>query len=212
MLLLGLTGGIGSGKSTVSAALGERGAVVIDADAIVKELQSPGQVVLAEMVELLGEQILHPDGTLDRQAVADVVFVDPEKLKALGEIVHPRVHDELFARVAAQTETDNTVILDIPLLAESGWDGIAGIIVVDLDTDLAVERLVAFRDFDADDARARMANQASREDRVAKADFVVDNGGSIAELEAEIERCWAWIEGLRGAGADSPEGTVTPQS
>jgi len=205
MLLLGLTGGIGSGKSTVSAALGERGAVIIDADAIVRELQSPGQVVLAEMVELLGEQILHDDGTLDRQAVADVVFVDPDKLKALGEIVHPRVREELFARVAAQTGTDHTVILDIPLLAESGWDGIAGVIVVDVDPELAVERLVAYRDFDADDARARMANQASREDRLAKADFVVDNGGTMAALDAEIDRCWAWIDGLRASA-------VTPRS
>lgn len=162
-----------------------------------RELQSPGQVVLAEMVELLGDGILHDDGTLDRQAVADVVFVDPDKLKALGEIVHPRVRDELFARVAAEAETDHTVVLDIPLLAESGWDGIAGIIVVDVDPDVAVERLVEFRDFDANDARSRMANQASREDRLAKADFVVDNGGSLADLESEIERCWVWIEGLR---------------
>src|SRR5664279_3993307 len=139
MLLVGLTGGIGSGKSTVSAALG---AVVIDADAIVHELQSPGQVVLAEMVELLGDGILRADGTLDRQAVADVVFQVKDKLKALGAIVHPRVSEEIFRRVAEQTDTDHVVILDIPLLAESGWEGIAGTIVVDLDPEVAIRRLV----------------------------------------------------------------------
>jgi dephospho-CoA kinase len=190
MLLVGLTGGIGSGKTSVSSRLARVGAVVIDADAIVHELQSPGQQVLADMVELLGEGILHPDGTLDRQAVADIVFHDKERLAALGEIVHPRVREELFRRVAEQTATDHIVILDIPLLAESGWDGIAGTIVVDVDPELAVQRLVEHRGFTEADARARMANQASREERVAKATWVIDNSGGLHDLEVATMVVW----------------------
>ncbi len=190
MLLVGLTGGIGSGKTSVSSRLGRVGAVVIDADAIVHELQSPGQQVLAEMVELLGEGILHPDGTLDRQAVADVVFHDKERLAALGEIVHPRVRDELFRRVAEQADTDHVVILDIPLLAESGWDGIAGTIVVDVDPELAIERLVEHRGFTEADARARIANQASRDERLSKATWVIDNSGDLDDLEVATMVVW----------------------
>ncbi len=142
---MGLTGGIGSGKTTVSGMLGERGAVVVDADAIVRDLQEPGQPVLAEMVSHFGDEILHPDGTLDRAAVAARVFGDREQLDALGRIVHPAVQAELARRVAEQAELDNVVILDIPLLAESGWEGLIGTIVIDLDPELAVKRLVDFR-------------------------------------------------------------------
>jgi dephospho-CoA kinase len=211
MLLVGLTGGIGSGKSTVSAALATRGAVVIDADAIVHELQSPGQVVLAEMVELLGDGILHADGTLNRQAVADVVFQDKEKLTALGAIVHPRVSEELLRRVAEQTETDHVVILDIPLLAESGWDGIAGTIVVDLDPEVAIGRLIEFRGFDEADARNRIANQASREDRLAGATWVVDNSGGPDDLEPLVTGLWDDLIARRDAEAAAGSGeSVTP--
>jgi dephospho-CoA kinase len=194
MILVGLTGGIGSGKSTVSAALAARGAVVVDADAIVHELQAPGQPVLAAMVERFGEGILHPDGSLDRKAVAGMVFDDAEALKDLGDIVHPSVRDEIFRRVVEQDPTDNVVVLDIPLLTESGWEGLIGTIVVDLDPDLAVQRLVEFRDFDEADARARIAKQASRDERLAKAAFVIDNAGTLADLEPQIEACWDWIE------------------
>jgi dephospho-CoA kinase len=197
MLLVGLTGGIGSGKSTVSAALAARGAVVIDADAIVHELQAPGQPVLAAMVERFGDGILHDDGSLDRKAVAAMVFGDAAALKDLGDIVHPGVRDEIFRRVVEQDPTDNVVVLDIPLLTESGWEGLIGTIVVDLDPDIAVQRLVEFRDFDEADARARIAKQASREERLAKAAIVIDNSGTPADLEPQIEACWAWIEGHR---------------
>lgn len=197
MILVGLTGGIGSGKSTVSAALAERGAVVVDADAIVHELQQPGQPVLAAMVERFGQDILFADGTLDRKAVAAIVFADPDALKALGEIVHPSVQAEIFRRVTENEPTDNIVVLDIPLLAESGWEGLVGTIVVDLDPELAVERLVAHRDFAEEDARARIANQASRETRLADAAFVIDNSGTIADLTPQIDACWEWIEGHR---------------
>lgn len=203
MLLVGLTGGIGSGKSSVSLRLGALGAVIVDADAIVHELQSPGQPVLEEMVELLGPGILHPDGTLNRQAVADLVFTNKDRLKQLGEIVHPRVRDELFRRVAEQADTDNVVVLDIPLLAESGWEGIVGTIVVDLDPDVAVSRLVAHRGFDEADARARIANQASREERLASATWVVDNSGTPEDLDAAVEALWGELLArlaVRGAG------------
>ncbi len=196
MKLLGLTGGIGSGKSTVSAGLVDRGAVLVDADAIVHELQRPGTVVFEEMVERFGAGILAADGTLDRPEVAAIVFEDADALADLGMIVHPRVHEEIERRVAENADSDRVVVLDIPLLAESGWPGLIGTLVVDLDPEVAVQRLVEHRGFDEADARARIAKQASRSDRVAMADFVVDNSGSTSDLGAEIDRAWAWIESL----------------
>ncbi len=196
MLLIGLTGGIGAGKSSVSAALAERGAVVIDADAIVKELQSPGTEVFAEMVERFGIGIVADDGTLDRSAVADVVFTDPQALADLGAIVHPRVHAEIERRIAEQASTDRVVVLDIPLLAEAGWPGLLGTIVVDLDPEVAIARLVAHRGFTEADARNRIANQMEREQRLSKADFVVDNHGDPLALQAEVDRAWAWIRSI----------------
>lgn len=199
MLLLGLTGGIGSGKSTVSAALAERGAVVIDADGVVRELQAPGGAVLAAMVEHFGEGILAADGTLDRQAVADIVFTDAEQLKALNAIVHPAVGAEIDARIEAQRPLDNIVVLDIPLLVENKPYSPEGVIVVDTDPEIAVDRLVRFRGFSATDARARMSRQATREQRLAEADFVVPNDGTPEELLAHIDACWAWITELETA-------------
>ena len=199
MLLIGLTGGIGSGKSSVSARLAERGAAVIDADAIVREVQGPGTPVLAAMVERFGPGILAADGTLDRQAVADVVFTDDAALADLNAIVHPAVGAEIARRLEAEAATDHVVILDVPLLVESGRSDLAAMIVVDVDPAVAVARLVEHRGFRADDAWARIARQVSREDRLAKADLVVDNSGSLADLGAEVDRAWAWIESLRGA-------------
>ena len=200
MKLIGLTGGIGSGKSTVSAALVRRGAVLVDADAIVHDLQRPGTIVFSDMVERFGDGIVAPDGTLDRAAVADIVFGDEQALADLGMIVHPRVHEEIERRVAEQADGDNVVVLDIPLLDRNGWPGLVGTIVVDLDPEVAVRRLVEHRGFEESDARARMASQASREDRLELADHVVDNSGSAGELEAEVDACWEWIQGL----PDSP--------
>lgn len=200
MLLLGLTGGIGSGKSTVSAEFARRGAVVIDADLVVRELQSPGGAVLAAMVEHFGDGILSEDGTLNRQAVADIVFNDPEQLKALNAIVHPKVGEEIDGRIEAQRDTDNVVILDVPLLVESKAYETEGIIVVDTDPEVAVQRLVEFRGFNADDARARMKLQATREERRAVAAFIVPNDGSQEELITHIDACWDWIQTKRNAG------------
>ncbi|MFM7061979.1 MAG: dephospho-CoA kinase [Actinomycetes bacterium] len=202
MVLVGLTGGIGSGKSTVSEALERRGAVVVDADRIVKELQQPGTDVFAEMVERFGEGIVGPDGQLDRPAVAAIVFHDAEALADLGAIVHPRVRDEMTRRLEALSATDQVVVLDVPLLVESGWGGMSGVVVVDLDPEVAVARLVAHRGFDEEDARSRIANQASREERLAKADIVVDNSGDLASLESQVDRVWDWVRGLEPAGED----------
>jgi dephospho-CoA kinase len=201
MLLIGLTGGIGSGKSTVSAMLAERGAVVIDADAIVHELQAPGQPVLAAMVERFGPEILDGDGALRRKAVAELVFGDPEALADLGAIVHPAVHAEIERRLAEQVGTDHVVILDVPLLVESGRSDLAGMIVVDVDPELAIGRLVDQRGFTEADARARVARQASREERRARADVIIDNAGSLEELRRQVDDAWRWIGGLRSAAA-----------
>lgn len=196
VLLIGLTGGIGAGKSSVSASLARRGAVIVDADAIVKELQQPGTEVFGEMVERFGPGIVAEDGSLDRAAIASVVFSDPDALAELGAIVHPRVHAEIVRRVAEQADTDHVVVLDIPLLAEAGWPGLVGTIVVDLDPDVAVARLVAHRGFSESDARNRIANQMEREHRLAKADLVIDNHGDPEALEREVDRAWAWIHTL----------------
>ncbi len=196
MLEIGLTGGIGSGKSTVAALLMARGAVLLDADAIVREVQQPGAPVFAAMVERWGDDIVAADGTLDRQAVADRVFGDPDELAALNAIVHPVVGDEMTRRRAELANTDATVVLDIPLLVESGHEGLGGIIVVDVDPEVAVERLVAHRGFAEQDARDRIRRQASREDRLVRADVVVDNSGTLEDLEDEVDRAWAWVRTL----------------
>lgn len=201
-----LTGGIGSGKSTVADGLVARGVALIDADRIVRELQAPGGSVLAAMVEHFGDGILAESGELDRQAVADIVFNDEDQLKKLGELVHPAVAKELVRRREELAETDAIVLLDIPLLVniegEFGrkeYEDFLGVLVVDVDPELAVERLVEHRGFSADDARARMANQATREQRLAKADHVIDNSGSLSDLESKLDAAWAWMQEVAGA-------------
>lgn len=200
MLLIGLTGGIGAGKSTVSAGLAKLGAAVIDADAIVRELQQPGTQVFTEMVERFGPGIVGTDGELDRAAVAKVVFTDETALADLGAIVHPRVHQEIERRLAELAETDRVVVLDVPLLVESGRSDMAGTIVVDLDPEVAVRRLVEHRGFDEQDARNRIAKQVERSHRLSRADFVIDNHGLPHEVEDEVAKAWEWIQGLRRAG------------
>jgi len=204
VLEIGLTGGIGSGKSTVSAALARRGAVVVDADAIVRQVQQPGTPVFLAMVERFGAAIVAPDGSLDRPAVAAKVFGDPEALAALNGIVHPAVVEEMTRQREVHVDTDFTLLLDIPLLVESRYAGLGGIIVVDVDPELAVERLVRFRGFGEEDARNRMARQASRDERLAAADFVVDNSGSLEDLEARLDECWAWITSLPRPAPGTP--------
>lgn len=200
----GLTGGIGSGKSTVAERFVAKGAVLIDADAIVREVQSPGSPVLAEMAALLGADVLRDDGSLDRPAVAARVFGDPERLAALNAIVHPAVIDEMTRRRTEWADTDATLVLDIPLLVESGYTNLAGIVVVDVDPSIAIARLVAHRGFTREDAEARIARQASRDERLARADFVISNEGDLATLDARVDECWAWMQSLPRPAPGSP--------
>jgi len=173
--------------------LEEHGAVVVDADRIVRELQRPGEPVFEAMVEEFGQRIVAADGSLDRQAVADIVFGDEEALKRLNAIVHPAVGATMAVRLAALAETDQVVILDIPLLVESGRDDMAAVIVVDVDPEIAVARLVELRGFSEDDARSRISRQASREERLARADVVLDNSGSVEHLRHQVDELWSRI-------------------
>lgn len=192
MLVVGLTGGIGAGKSSVSARLAAKGAVVIDADAIHRENMSPGGRV--------HDAVLERFGTVDRPALAQIVFNDPAALADLNALTHPAVGAVIAERLAAEAETDNVVVLDIPLLIESrNAFPLAAIIVVDVPVDTAVQRLVEQRGMDEADARARIANQASRDDRLAHANYVIDNSGSLADLDDKVDRCWEWIQALRAA-------------
>ena len=205
MLLVGLTGGIGSGKSTVSASLAARGAVVIDADAITRSLQLPGEPVFEAMVERFGDGIVAADGTLDRGAVAAIVFRDEQARKDLEAIVHPAVGAEMLRLMQEHADTDAVVVYDVPLLVESGRKGFGAVVVVDVDPEVAVARLVAHRGFDETDARARVTNQASRADRLAVADRVIDNSGTREDLERQVEELWSWLADLARATAQAGE-------
>lgn len=196
MLLIGLTGGIGSGKSTVSSLLAANGAVILDADAITRSLQVPGTAVFDAMVERFGPGIIAEDGSLDRAAVAAIVFADEQAKRDLEGIVHPAVGAEMLTRLQALADVDTVVIYDVPLLVESGRKGYAAVIVVDIDPELAVARLVEHRGMAEADARARIANQAAREERLAVADLVIDNSGTRAQLQKQVDEAWAWIRTL----------------
>jgi dephospho-CoA kinase len=202
MITVGLTGGIGSGKSTVAAGFSRRGAALIDADAIVREQQAPGSPVFTEMVEHFGDHIVAPDGTLDRASVAAIVFNNPDALADLNAITHPPVGREIRRRLGELEGTDRLVVLDIPLLGEGLAKGqrpryrTSGILVVDTPTEVAVQRLVTSRGFSADDARARIAAQLPRDERLAIADWVIDNSGGIDELQAAIEAAFDWASAL----------------
>ena len=212
MILVGLTGGIGSGKSTVSSLLEGRGAIIIDADAIVREVQLPGSPVLAELAAKFGPEVLASDGSLDRQAVANIVFTDPEALKSLNAIVHPAVGKEMNRRMIEQRTTKNVVILDIPLLTENPREGLQGKIVVDVPVEVQVERLIKFRGFDEADARARISRQATREQRLLTADFVIDNSHDLESLIPQIDKVWDWLVSLPQLPDDYEPITPTPNA
>ena len=190
MLRIGLTGGIGSGKSTVSRLLEQRGAVIVDADAIAREVVAPGTPGLAAVTEAFGDGVVAPDGSLDRPALAAVVFADQEARKRLDTIVHPLVRARA-TEVAAAAPADAVVVNDVPLLVETGQAGSYDLVlVVEADPATRVARLVQ-RGLTAEDARARMAAQATDEQRRAVADVVLDNSGTPEELEAQVDRFWA---------------------
>lgn len=196
-----MTGGIGAGKSTVSVLLAERGAVIVDADQIARDLQAPGAPLLDRMADRFGRHIIGDDGSLDRAAVAAIVFGDSESakqaLKDLNAIVHPAMQDEIKRQIVAHAETDRVVVLDFPLLGENPRDDIAATVVVDVEPEVAIERLVEFRGMREVDARNRISSQIGRHERLATATHVIDNSGDLDALRAQVDGLWAQLVELR---------------
>ena len=197
MLRVGLTGGIGSGKSAVSERLAARGAVIIDADKAARAVVEPGTPGLARVAETFGPGVLREDGSLDRPKLAEIVFADEAARTKLNAIVHPLVHDYMRAaeQAAVAAAGDNAVIIhDVPLLAEGGRGSEFDlVIVVDVPPEIQVERLAA-RGMPEEQARARMAAQATREQRLAVADIVIDNSGTLADLDRRVSEVWTELQ------------------
>jgi dephospho-CoA kinase len=190
MLRVGLTGGIATGKSAVSALLAEHGAVVIDADLLAREVVRPGTTGLAEVVIAFGPDLVNAEGVLDRGALAKRVFGDATALKRLEGIIHPRVRARA-AEIEAQAADDALVVHDIPLLVETGQaDQFDEVVVVDCPPELQMARLTSERGMSAEEAQARVAAQASREQRLAVADHVVNTDGSIEQLREAVDQLW----------------------
>ena len=210
MKLIGLTGAIGSGKSSVSALFERKGAIIIDGDGIAKQLQQKGSTTLQKMVDEFGD-ILLESGELDRAKVAKLVFGDAEMLKRLNAIMHPAIGIEILRQIELNMTTDNVVLLDMPLLVENPRDGMSGLVVVDVDPEVAIARLVQFRNMNEEDARRRMASQASREDRLKVADRIIDNSGNPESLGSQVDDVWDWFATLpnaqQGAGALTQKST-----
>ncbi|MET7293939.1 dephospho-CoA kinase [Streptomyces griseoloalbus] len=211
MLTVGLTGGIGAGKSEVSRLLVECGAVLIDADRIAREVVAPGTPGLAAVVDAFGEEVLTADGGLDRPRLGSVVFADPEKLAVLNSIVHPLVGARSRELEKAAAE-DAVVIHDVPLLTENGLAPLYDlVIVVDARPETQLDRLVGRRGMSEEDARARMAAQATREQRREIADIVIDNDVPLDELEQRVKEVWATLVRRARTPARSPQEPREPQ-
>ncbi|MDA8309921.1 MAG: dephospho-CoA kinase [Actinomycetota bacterium] len=200
---VGLTGGIGSGKSTVADLLAARGAAVVDADVIAREVVAPGAAAYDAVVARFGREILAADATVERAALAARVFGDPDALADLNAITHPAIGAALLERLDSlerlpAAERPVVAVAVIPLLRRAHVDALAlsAVVVVDCPTEVAVRRLVEARGMDEADARARVAAQASREERLALADYVVDNGSGPEHLAAEVDALWGWLKGL----------------
>ncbi len=190
MIRIGLTGGIGSGKSTVAAMLAGQGAVVIDADQIARDIVEPGEPALARLVAEFGPRILTEEGALDRQELAALAFSSPEGTQRLNAIMHPLIREEAARRLAA-VPGDRVVVYDMPLLVEIGQrDLVDVIVVVDVPEEVQVERAVHQRGLQEQDVRRRMQAQASRQERLSMADVVVDNSGSLASTRDQVEAAW----------------------
>ncbi|MEV8093880.1 dephospho-CoA kinase [Kitasatospora sp. NPDC085879] len=190
MLRIGLTGGIGAGKSEVSRQLAALGAVIVDSDLIAREVVAPGTGGLRAVVAEFGPEVLQPDGSLDRPALGRLVFGDPARLAALNAIVHPLVRAR-SAELEAAAGPDDIVVHDVPLLAENGLAPLyEKVVVVDVPDEIRLDRLVRLRGMAEDEAKARMAAQATREARLAVADIVVDNSGTLDELTARVREVW----------------------
>ncbi|MFZ0141907.1 MAG: dephospho-CoA kinase [Aeromicrobium sp.] len=193
MFRLGLAGGIGSGKSTVSARLAEHGAVVIDYDRLAREAVEPGTPGLAAIAERFGDEVIAADGTLDRDALGAVVFGDDTARADLEAITHPAIF-ELATALEATVADDGVVVHDLPLLVEAGMATLFDlVVVVDVPAYVQVDRLVTLRGMTEEEVRARLAAQASREERAAVADVVLDNTGTIEDLEARVDELWTSI-------------------
>ncbi|MFE0189445.1 dephospho-CoA kinase [Streptomyces sp. NPDC058989] len=190
MVKVGLTGGIGAGKSEVSRLLASYGAVIVDADKIAREVVEPGTPGLASVVEEFGDGVLTPEGTLDRPKLGGIVFADPEKLKALNAIVHPLVGAR-SAELEASAGPEAVVVHDVPLLTENGLAPLYDlVVVVDAAPETQLDRLVRLRGMAEDEARSRMAAQATRAQRLAVADLVIDNDGPLEALEPQVRAVW----------------------
>jgi dephospho-CoA kinase len=190
MLRVGLTGGIGSGKSEVSRRLAERGAVVVDADLLAREVVEPGTAGLAEVVEAFGEKVLGPDGGLDRPALGRLIFGDDAARRRLEGIIHPRVRQRA-RQIQEDAPADAVVVHDNPLLVEMGQAGdFDAVVVVDAPDDVRLDRLVRLRGMSPEDAQARIAAQTSRQQRLAVADHVVRNDGGLSTLDAAVDKLW----------------------
>jgi len=199
VLRVGLTGGIGSGKSEVARRLAEHGAVLIDADVAAREVVVPGSPGLARIAAAFGDSVLRPDGSLNRERLGEIVFGDPGLRAKLNEIVHPLVGAWMQAAERAAVQAAGppgpVIVHDVPLLAESrGRDGFDVVLVVDVPSELQVERLVRLRGMAPGQARARLAAQASREQRLAVADVVIDNSGTLEELDRRVAEVWSGLE------------------
>jgi dephospho-CoA kinase len=209
MLLVGLTGGIASGKSTVSAMLAEQGAEVIDADHIARQVVMPGTPAWCKLREHFGPGVLHPDGQLDRQALADIVFADKSKLALLNEITHPAIFARIADRLEAHHGQDVVVVLDAALLIEAGLaEGVDVVIVVHSPREIQVERPAA-KGVGQSDARNRIASQLEPEKRLARADIVIDNSGSLEDLGRQVDKIWKELQARLAAGARPPAGGRT---
>jgi dephospho-CoA kinase len=194
VLRVGLTGGIGAGKSEVARRLVAHGAVLIDADVLAREVVAPGTEGLAEVIAEFGD-VLTPAGELDRPAVGRLVFGDQVARRKLESIIHPRVRARA-AEIEAEAPAGSVVVHDIPLLVETGQaDRFDRVLVVDVPPEIQLERLVGERGMSAEEARSRIASQASRDERLAAADLVVDNSGSLADLDRRIDEIWAELTG-----------------
>jgi dephospho-CoA kinase len=189
-VLIGLTGGIGAGKSTVARLLADRGALILDADVAAREVVAPGTEGLAAVRDAFGDAVLASDGSLDRAALASVVFADEKRRAVLNGIVHPRVRAWMSERVAAAPE-GTVIVQDIPLLVESGLAGLFElVVVVDASDEVRIARLVRDRGMSGTEAAARIAAQASREQRVAAADLVIGNDGTPQQLSDQVAALW----------------------
>lgn len=191
---IALTGGIGSGKSTVSRLLAEKGAVIVDADAIAREIVEPGEPALEEIRVAFGPEVIDADGRLRRSRLAEIVFDDPEALARLNAITHPRIAAR-SAELLESAPADAVVVYDMPLLVEQGPQALTGwdaIVVVDAPDEVRLERLVA-RGVDRGDGQRRMAAQVTRDARLAAADHVVDNSGDLASLERAVDALWTTL-------------------